>query len=79
MISNMNDLPKRKSIRLNTYDYSSTGAYFVTICTENRKNYFWTEDNALDTFFWNYGDADGIRPQNLPLTNIGRIICNELE
>ena len=31
------DLPKRKSTRLKGYDYSTTGAYFVTICTHNRK------------------------------------------
>jgi len=30
----------RKSIRLLSYDYSSTGAYFVTICTQNRKCLF---------------------------------------
>ena len=30
-------LPKRKHPRLNNYDYSSTGAYFVTICTYNRQ------------------------------------------
>ena len=36
----MNDkkeLPKRKHPRLDNYDYSSGGAYFVTICTENRR------------------------------------------
>ena len=32
-----NYLPKRKSTRLKNYDYSSTGVYFVTICTEDRK------------------------------------------
>lgn len=32
-----NDLPKRKPTRLKNYDYSSHGAYFVTICTHNRK------------------------------------------
>ena len=31
-------LPKRKDIRLKNYDYSSAGAYFLTICTQNRKN-----------------------------------------
>lgn len=31
------DLPKRKRNRLANYDYSSHGAYFVTICTEGRK------------------------------------------
>ena len=31
------ELPKRKSIRLPDYNYSSPGAYFVTICTQNRR------------------------------------------
>ena len=31
------DLPKRKPTRLKNYDYSGNGAYFVTICTHNRK------------------------------------------
>ncbi|MEG1559717.1 MAG: hypothetical protein RR398_02520, partial [Clostridia bacterium] len=31
------DLPKRKKIRLEGYDYSSGGAYFMTICTYNRE------------------------------------------
>ncbi len=35
------DLPKRKSNRLADYDYSTPNAYFVTICTDKRKNLFW--------------------------------------
>ena len=31
------DLPKRKQIRLQSYDYSTPGAYFVTICTHDRR------------------------------------------
>ena len=31
------ELPKRKPIRLSDYDYSSPGAYFVTICTHDRQ------------------------------------------
>ena len=31
------ELPKRKHPRLDNYDYSSAGAYFVTICTQNRR------------------------------------------
>lgn len=31
------DLPKRKNIRLNDYNYSSNGAYFITICTKIKK------------------------------------------
>jgi len=30
----------RKLIRLQNFDYSSSGAYFVTICTKNRKPFF---------------------------------------
>lgn len=33
----MADLPKRKPARLKEYDYSLPGAYFVTVCTHNRK------------------------------------------
>lgn len=32
--------PRRKPNRLINYDYSSNGAYFVTICTEKRKKLF---------------------------------------
>ncbi len=31
------DLPKRKPTRLKRYDYSTPGAYFITICTKDRK------------------------------------------
>ncbi len=31
------NLPKRKPTRLKGYDYSQNGAYFITICTHNRK------------------------------------------
>ena len=30
-------MPKGQLIRLNNYDYSSAGAYFITICTQNRR------------------------------------------
>ena len=33
----MNNLPKRKNIRLKNFDYSKQGAYFITICTQNKK------------------------------------------
>lgn len=31
------ELPKRKPNRLKQYDYTLNGAYFITICTQNRK------------------------------------------
>ena len=32
----MNNLPKRRPQRLKDYNYSQNGAYFITICTQNR-------------------------------------------
>lgn len=31
---------QRRSIRLNGYDYSQSGAYFITLCVQNRRNLF---------------------------------------
>lgn len=33
-------LPKRRSLRLKDFDYTSEGAYFITICTERRLELF---------------------------------------
>jgi len=38
-------LRKRKQLRLKDYDYAQEGAYFITICTQDRKIYF--EENSL--------------------------------
>ena len=75
----MQGLKKRKEIRLKNYDYSSPGAYFVTICTESRKNYFWNGDIEPKTFTWYNVGANCVRPQNLPLSAIGIIVLEELE
>ena len=58
----MNELPKRKPIRVEDYDYSAPGAYFITICTANREN-----------LFWNSVGADIIRPENIPLSPSGTV------
>ena len=36
----MKELPVRKKIRLEGYDYSQAGYYFITICTYNRQHLF---------------------------------------
>ena len=62
------DLPKRKQNRLSEYDYSTPNAYFITICTKNRKNLFWMDIGAsID------------RPNNVPLTNLGMIVRQSIE
>lgn len=42
-------LPKRKSLRIKEYDYSSKGAYFITICTKDRKRILSDIINPNDT------------------------------
>jgi len=39
----------RKSLRLKNYNYSEQGAYFITVCSKNRKFVFLTEEirNAI--------------------------------
>ena len=34
------ELPQRKRLRLKNFDYGSSGAYFITICTKDRKILF---------------------------------------
>ena len=58
------ELPKRKKIRLEGYDYSACGAYFVTICITDKHRLLWE----------NVG-ADIIRPNgHPPLSLYGKIV-----
>lgn len=54
------ELPERKRIRLQGYDYSQAGCYFITVCTRDRK-----------CLFWEPVGADIIRPGRLPLSAHG--------
>ena len=64
------ELPKRKHPRLKNYNYSSTGAYFVTICTEDRKSILSDITNPV-------GDGALDVPQ-IQLTSIGKIVEKNL-
>ncbi len=57
------NLPNRKRIRLKNYDYSTSGAYFVTLCTKDKRNYFW--DNV---------GASIARPQDVRLSQYGKAV-----
>ena len=59
----MDKLPQRKSIRIDNYDYASPGAYYVTVCTSNREKILWKSVGA-----------DIIRPDNPPLSAMGKIV-----
>lgn len=58
------ELPKRKPTRLKGYDYSTPGAYFLTICVKDKKQ-------LLSKIV---GTDEGIVPQN-NLSEIG-LICD---
>ena len=51
---------------MENYDYSSFGAYFITICTLERRNYFWKNVGAIID-----------RPQSVQLSPYGEI-ANEV-
>ena len=61
------ELPKRKRNRLKYHDYGAGGAYFITICTKDRKNVFWENAHAI------VGE-DSILPQiRIPLSQYGKL------
>ena len=62
------ELPKRKQNRLAKYDYSTPNAYFITICTQDRENLFWTDVGAIID-----------RPDDVPLTNLGLVVRQSIE
>ncbi len=39
-------MPERKTLRLEGYDYSRAGYYFVTVCTQEKRHLFWDERRA---------------------------------
>ena len=57
------ELPKRNQNRLCDYDYSTAGGYFITICAQNRQKIFWDHVGAIID-----------RPQDVPLSEIGRYL-----
>ena len=73
-------LPKRKPIRIVGYDYSTPGAYFITVCTANRENIFWSDRkgelclpaNNLQTGYQR-------SPLRVDLSDVGIIVDNEIK
>ena len=56
------NLPVRKATRLKDFDYSSHGAYFVTICTKDRKQ-----------ILSHISVGQGFTPAEVKLTSLGKI------
>ena len=69
MSKRMKEYKTRKNNRLNKYDYSENGWYFVTICTKNKEN-----------IFGEIVGADDCRPSNkIKLNRYGFIVEDELK
>ena len=63
----MNQLPKRKPNRIPEFDYSTPGAYFLTICTQKR-----------EPILWSSGRGDLRSPADICLSDIGNIVDDEI-
>lgn len=55
--------PTRKQNRLPQFDYSTPRAYFITICTQNRRNLLWDNVGAAIR-----------RPEDVILSGLGHIV-----
>ena len=76
----MNEYPKRKQIRIDDYDYSTPGAYFITVCTANREKIFWSDrrgELCSPTCIVDTGDQRS--PLRVELSDIGMIVDNEIK
>lgn len=63
------EFPTRKPNRIKGYDYNQNGAYFITICTNEKKN-----------LFWKYAWAHIERPEDVPnnYSEYGKIVDNAI-
>ena len=59
-------MPNWKRRRLINYNYKNDGAYFITVCTFEKVNYFWKKDI--------YGDEEPYE-----LTTIGQIVDDAIK
>ena len=76
----MNNIPKRKPIRIEDYDYSTPGAYFITVCTANRKKIFWSDRRGeLRSPADNVQTGDQRSPLRVELSDVGKIVDVEIQ
>ena len=69
-MNNEKELPKRKDLRLKQSDYSSKGAYFVTICIKDRKKIL---SDIIKPSLVGVGALDDPQMPQIRLTEIGKI------
>ena len=69
-----NKLPERKRNRLQNYDYSANGVYFITVCTKDKKNILWAK---IQPDF--VGEDIILPPDSINLSPYGRIAKDAIE
>ena len=76
------ELPKRKSTRLKEFDYSTSGAYFITICVRDRKNILseTVKTNVTDTNETYNEVGEGLAPPEytVKLKPCGKVVEEQL-
>ncbi len=76
----MQEQPKRRQIRIENCDYSTPGAYFLTICTANREKLFWCDcRGVLCSPAYNGQKGDQRSPLRVELSDIGKIVDAEIQ
>ena len=79
-MENETKLPERKHPRLDRFDYSTAGAYFITVCTQNRRCVLSRiVGRGLAPAEW--GDPNAVERDLAPavvLTSIGEIAKEQL-
>ena len=76
----MVNLPKRKSNRIEDYNYATPGAYFITVCTANREKIFWSDRRGeLCSPAYNTQTGDQRSPLRAELSDVGKIVDAEIQ
>ena len=64
----------RKKMRLEGYDYSRNGVYFVTICTQDREGIFWNTaaGNIRPYGFYDHWRHETVGKQTMRLPHLAK-------
>lgn len=74
------EMRQRKRIRLEHYDYSAPGKYFVTVCTANRETLFWSDSRGeLCSPDANDDTGEHSSPLRLNLSYTGALVEREIQ
>ena len=66
----------RKIIRLQNYDYSTNGAYFITICTKDKIKILWDDEETYELSTYGKVVERAIKniPEHYPMINVDNYV-----